>query len=79
MVWLYRRINYVRGHKQWNAMKDTVLTPARIDQYNQQHRALYEALKSRDMDGALQIITAHLEKARADLLGAGRHRHSGGE
>jgi DNA-binding FadR family transcriptional regulator len=70
IVWLYRRINNVRGHKQWNAMKDTVLTPARIDQYNQQHRALYEALKSRDIDGALKIITAHLEKARADLLGA---------
>jgi DNA-binding FadR family transcriptional regulator len=29
MVWLYRRINSVRGHKQWNAMKDMILTPDR--------------------------------------------------
>ena len=71
MVWLYRRINNVRGHKQWNAMKDTVLSRERIEEYNRQHRALYEALSSRDIDGALEIIGAHLERARRDLLGAG--------
>ena len=72
MVWLYRRINEVRGHKQWNAMKDTILTPSRIRQYNEQHRALYEALVSRNIDGAVGIITSHLEKARSDLLGAAK-------
>jgi DNA-binding FadR family transcriptional regulator len=72
MVWLYRHINEVRGHKQWNAMKDTILTPSRIRQYNRQHRALYEALVSRNIDGAVGIITAHLEKARSDLLGAAK-------
>lgn len=76
MVWLYRRINNVRGHKQWHAMKDTILSPARIDQYNRQHRALYEALRSRDMDGAVQVIAAHLERARLDLLGAKRDQQT---
>ena len=70
MVWLYRQINDVRGHRQWAAMKDTILSPRRIAEYNRQHRELFEALKSRDMDGAVRIITAHLEKARRDLLGA---------
>lgn len=77
MVWLYGRINNVRGHQQWNAMKDTILTPARIRQYNRQHRALYEALRNRDIDGAVRIITAHLEKARRDLLGAETERRAG--
>jgi DNA-binding GntR family transcriptional regulator len=53
-------------------MKDTILTPNRIQQYNRQHRALYEALVSRNIDGAVRIITAHLDKARSDLLGAAK-------
>ena len=70
MVWLYGRINNVRGHKQWAAMKDTILGGQRIHQYNEQHRALYESLRSRDIEGAVKIILDHLEKARRDLLGA---------
>ena len=74
MVWLYRQINNVRGHRQWAAMKETILSPQRIAEYNRQHRDLYEALKSRDIDGAVQIITSHLDKARRDLLGAEREQ-----
>ena len=74
MVWLYGRINNVRGHKQWTSMKDTILSPERIRQYNEQHRALYEAVRSRDTDAAVQLITAHLERARRDLLGAEQDR-----
>ncbi|MFQ5955920.1 MAG: FadR/GntR family transcriptional regulator [Kiloniellales bacterium] len=65
---LYRQINQVRGHAQWRAMKDKILTPARIDGYNRQHRALYEALMSRDVETAVRVITEHLEDARRDLL-----------
>ena len=46
MVWVYRQINAVRTHRQWNAMKDKVLTPQRIAEYNRQHAALYEAIRS---------------------------------
>ncbi|MFQ5775697.1 MAG: FadR/GntR family transcriptional regulator [Kiloniellaceae bacterium] len=70
MVWLYRQINDVRSHAQWDAMKDKILTGPRIADYNRQHRALYEALCSRDTDAAVRVITEHLEKARRDLLGA---------
>jgi DNA-binding FadR family transcriptional regulator len=69
MVWLYRQINDVRSHAQWDGMKDKILTGQRIDEYNLQHRALYDALCSRDVETAVKIVTDHLEKARRDLLG----------
>ena len=69
MVWLYRHINDVRGHAQWNVRKDKILTPDRIVEYNKQHRARFTAMKSRDTQGAVDIMTRHLQKARGDLLG----------
>jgi DNA-binding FadR family transcriptional regulator len=69
MVWLYRHINDVRGHAQWSVRKDKILTAERIAEYNAQHRDLYSAIESRDTQGAVDIMTRHLEKARADLLG----------
>ena len=71
MVWVYRQINAVRTHSQWNAMKDKVLTPARIAEYNQQHRAIFEAIRSRDIEAAVAIVTSHLHSARRQLMGAG--------
>jgi len=68
-VGLYRQINEVRGHAQWLGTKDKILTPENIAKYNRQHRALYDALCARDVDGAMRIVSAHLEKARRDLLG----------
>jgi len=39
MVWVYRQINAVRTHGQWAAiMKDKVLTPDRIAEYNHSMR-----------------------------------------
>ncbi|WP_162913344.1 FadR/GntR family transcriptional regulator [Rhodospirillaceae bacterium SYSU D60014] len=70
MVWLYRQINEVRTHDQWNAMKDKVLTTERITEYNRQHRSLYEAIRTRDVEGAVAIVTNHLHYARRQLLGA---------
>jgi DNA-binding FadR family transcriptional regulator len=69
MIWLYGKINDVRGHTQWNAMKGKILTEARISAYNAQHRKLFEAVRSRDMDAAVQSIENHLGEARKDLLG----------
>jgi len=67
MVSLYRQINHVRGHRQWNAMKDKVLTQDSIDAYNREHRALLDALRARDADEAVAIIDRHLEAARQQL------------
>ena len=69
MQWLYRHINDVRGHTQWNAQKDKVLTRERIHEYNQQHKTVVRALLARDMDLAVSSMQRHLNKARADLVG----------
>jgi DNA-binding FadR family transcriptional regulator len=75
MAWLYRQINEVRSHDQWNEMKRKILTSENIDLYNAQHRELYGAIRRRDVDAAVHCIEVHLEKARCDLLGAaGRQR-----
>ncbi|WP_439815402.1 FadR/GntR family transcriptional regulator [Zavarzinia sp. CC-PAN008] len=70
MVWVYRQVNHVRNHTQWSAMKDKVLTRERMDAYNQEHRALYEAVRARDVTRATDLILRHLDEARIDLLGA---------
>jgi DNA-binding FadR family transcriptional regulator len=70
MVWIYRKINDVRTHSQWNAMKSKVLTPERIAEYNEQHLSLYEAIRARDIDAAVAVVTNHLHYARRQLVGA---------
>ena len=76
IVWMYRKINDVRTHSQWNAMKSKVLTSKRIAEYNEQHRSLYEAIRMRDIEGAVAIITNHLHYARRQLLGAHLGEHT---
>ena len=51
-------------------MKEKILTPEVIADYNRQHRAIYNALNERDAQGAQGLITEHLEKARDDLVRA---------
>lgn len=70
LLHLYLQINEVRTHAQWTAMREAILTPAQIDAYNAQHRAIFEALRQRDPQAAAECIRAHLDKARRDLLGA---------
>lgn len=70
MVWLYQQINDIRSHAQWASMKKKILTAERISDYNRQHRQLYEALRSRDVETAVAVIERHLENARRDLVGA---------
>src|SRR5262245_13707565 len=69
-VWIYQQINEVRRHTQWSRVKDKVLTPARIAEYNRQHRALFEAVAARDAEAAIELINRHLGEARRDLVGA---------
>ncbi len=68
MVLIYRQINHVRGHTQWRTAKDRVLTAARMAAYNKQHRALLEAIRSRDSTAAQRLICDHLEVAHSDLI-----------
>jgi len=76
IVWMYRKINDVRTHSQWNAMKSKVLTSKRMAEYNEQHLSLYEAIRARDIEGAVAVITNHLHYARRQLLGAHLGEHA---
>jgi GntR family transcriptional regulator, uxu operon transcriptional repressor len=60
----------VRLHAQWDAMKEKILTPDVIADYNRQHRSIFEALHERNAQRAYALITEHLEKARDDLVKA---------
>lgn len=68
IYWLYERISEVRRHSQWRVMKAKLLTPERIDYYNDQHRLLYEAIASRDASGAATLIKNHLYGVQDDLV-----------
>jgi DNA-binding FadR family transcriptional regulator len=70
MAWIYRQINEVRGHEQWNEMKRKILTAETIRVYNVQHRDMYEAIRRRDIEAAVRCTIKHLDKVRRDLLGA---------
>ncbi|OED40053.1 hypothetical protein AB833_12790 [Chromatiales bacterium (ex Bugula neritina AB1)] len=72
MIWLCQHIHEVRSHRQWSSMKDKILKPAQIRIYNRQHRSIYEAIVSRDIETAEQATIEHLETARNDLIGAAR-------
>lgn len=68
LYWIYERISEVRRYSQWRTMKAKLLTPERIDYYNNQHRILYEAIASRDANEAVSIIKKHLFGVQDDLL-----------
>jgi len=68
MCWIYERISEVRRHSQWGRMKSKLLTRDRIDFYNRQHRALYEAIAARDTTRAVRLIKEHLYGVQDDLL-----------
>lgn len=70
MVWLYQRINEVRSHSQWSAVKAKILTPQRRQEYDEHHRRLYDALANRDADSGSAIMTEHLVMTRNDILDA---------
>lgn len=69
LISLYRQISEVRAHTQWIAMKDKVLTPERIADYNREHVQIFTAIRSRDVDSAVATITNHLQQAKRQLVG----------
>jgi DNA-binding FadR family transcriptional regulator len=67
---MYQQVNMVRLHAQWDRMRRLILIPGKIETYNRQHRAIYEALCRRDAHSAMELMSSHLEQARQDLIGA---------
>ena len=65
---MYERISKVRQKAQWQNMKTKLLTPERINYYNEQHRAIYDAILSRDVNKANKLIKNHLYGVQDNLL-----------
>ena len=70
LINVYRQINHVRLHAQWDAMKEKILTPGVIADYSRQHRGILNAIHVRDAQLAQTLTAEHLEKARDDLVKA---------
>jgi len=70
LISVYRQINHVRLHAQWDAMKEKILTSEVIREYCRQHRGIVQAIHVRDAQLAQTLMAEHLEKARDDLVKA---------
>ena len=70
LIWMYQRINDIRSHTQWSHRKNNILTVEKIQQYNNPHTALVNAIVRRDMEGASGMMVEHLNQAKRDLLGS---------
>ncbi|MDX1711963.1 MAG: FadR/GntR family transcriptional regulator [Rhodovibrionaceae bacterium] len=70
LIWMAKRVNEVRGYSQWAKMRELTLTPEMINHYNRQHKAILEAIRARDAEGAARAIKEHLSAARHSLVEA---------
>lgn len=68
MVWLYRRMNEVRGRAGWMTVRDEKLTAARMADYNRLHLAIVDAIEARDPEAAASCMARHMAEARADFM-----------
>ena len=59
----------VRHQTEWGKLKDRVVTSERRLKYQEEHRAIVNALKARDADRARAAILVHLQHARRNLFG----------
>jgi DNA-binding FadR family transcriptional regulator len=62
-------MNQVREQGEWGRLKRNSLTPARRAEYEQQHRAMVNALRDRDARQAVGLMMAHLDQIQRNLFG----------
>jgi len=67
---IVRQINGVRNHDQWSLMRRLTLNESIIVQYNDQHRKILHAIRSREPDQAAALMKEHLSTARLSLTRA---------
>jgi len=68
--WIASQINQVRGHQEWTKMRQLTLVPSIIRLYNEQHRAIFRAIRLREPEQAAACMKEHLESARLSLTRA---------
>lgn len=65
---LFKLMNLARAQGEWGLLKKRSLTPERRLVYQSEHRALLQAIKSRDPVLAKTLATEHLIHVRRNLL-----------
>jgi DNA-binding FadR family transcriptional regulator len=70
LVWMVAQINAVRSQEQWAHMRNITLNEAMITTYNEQHRAIFDAVRGRQPERAADLMKQHLETARLSLTRA---------
>lgn len=65
---VFKLMNQARAQGEWGMLKKRSLTPERRLAYQKEHRALVQAIKSRDPALARQMATEHLLHVRRNLL-----------
>lgn len=68
-VSVFQLATEARERGEWGLLKQKSVTPERRARYEQEHRALVQALKQRDADTARQRLAEHLANVRLNLLG----------
>jgi DNA-binding FadR family transcriptional regulator len=70
LVDIYDAINTVRQKADWAKLKERVMTPARRQSTQTQHRKIVAALRARDAEGAAAEMTKHLQDVKRSILGS---------
>lgn len=70
LVWITERVTEVRNNTEWARMRQITLSRAMIRRYNAQHRAVFEAVRTRNAEQAARAMKAHLDLARKSLVDA---------
>ena len=67
MQWMVTSMSGARAHSQWARVRTITLTPPVITVYNQQHRAIVDAIRSREPEAAAARMKKHIITARESL------------
>ena len=67
LIWMLMQINSVRNQQQWAQMRSLTINPAVIEQYNFEHRNIFNAIRNREPEQAANHMKKHLETARLTL------------
>ena len=70
LIWIISQITAVRGQAEWTKARNLTLNKETIKTYNNQHREIIDAIKSREPETAASLMKNHLETARLSLTRA---------
>jgi len=68
LIRVFELMNEVRECAEWGILKKKSVSPERRKIYQEEHRALTDALKMRDADLAKQVLLGHLVNVRRNML-----------